>query len=218
MMSRAGDVLTRRAIWLAVVLAVIPVGPAWAGPATDQLRRSVDQAVAILYDPALAVPAKATERRAAIRKVAQGIFDFPEMSRRSLGQHWHKLDEADRQEFSQLFSQLLERAYASRIEHYEGEHVAYVGETVAPDGTIATVNTKIAPRNGTPVPIEYHLLRRGDRWLVYDLFIEGVSLVANYRVQFDRVLRTGTYDDLLKRMRVREGELSRPPAGTGRGS
>lgn len=217
-MSRTGSMVTRRATWLAVALVVVLAAPAGAGPATDQLRKSVDQAVAILNDSALASPAKATERRAAIRKVAQGIFDFPEMARRALGQHWHKLDEGDRQEFSQLFSQLLEQAYASRIEHYEGEPVSYVGETVAPDGSTATVKTEVALRNGNAVPIQYNLLRRGDRWLVYDVFIEGISLVANYRVQFDRVLRAGSYDDLVKRMRAREGELSRPPAGTGRGS
>jgi phospholipid transport system substrate-binding protein len=215
-MGRAGFVVTRRAPWLAAVLSVALAAPVWAGPPTDQLRRSVDQAVAILNDPALSSPAKLPERRVGIRKVAQGIFDFQEMARRTLGQHWSKLDETERQEFSKLFAGLLEQAYASRIERYEGEQVTWVSETIQPDGTFATVRTKITPKSGSPVPIDYNLVKRDDRWLVYDIFVEGISLVANYRVQFDRVLRTGSYDDLVKRMRAREGELAKP--STPRGS
>ena len=217
-MFRAAMRVVRRGVGPSAVLALALVGqtwigtPAWAGQPTEQLKGSIEQAVAVLNDASLA--RKPVERRAAIRKVAQGAFDFPEMARRSMGQHWAKLAENERQEFSQLFSSLLEAAYAQKIEHYEGEKIQYVGETLGAEGNTAMVKTKLLTKAGTEVPVDYHLMKRGDRWMVYDLYIEGVSLVANYRTQFDRVMRTGTYDDLVKRMRAREGELTRPPRGS----
>jgi phospholipid transport system substrate-binding protein len=185
---------------------------AWAGVPTDQLRGSVDRVIQILEDPQLKAEAKAADRRAAIRKEAESIFDFTETAKRALGQHWKTLNPSQQQEFVSLFEDLLERAYVLKIEKYSGEKVAYLGDTV--DGDLATVKTKFTTKQGTEIPVDYRLLRRGDRWLVYDVFVEGVSLVANYRTQFDRIMRTGSYDELVRRMKASQSDFNNAPASS----
>jgi phospholipid transport system substrate-binding protein len=196
---------TRR-LGAALGLVALTVNLAWAGIPTDQLKGSVDQVVQILQDPKLKPESMAPERRAAIRKVANVIFDFTETAKRALGPHWQNLSEKDRAEFVSLFTDLLEGAYVSKIEQYSGEPVRFVGDTV--DGDLATVKTRIVTKKGTEVPIDYRMLRRGDRWVVYDVSIEGVSLVANYRTQFNKIIQTASYEELVKRMKAHDSELS----------
>jgi phospholipid transport system substrate-binding protein len=187
---------------------------AWAGVPTDQLRGSVDRVIQILEDSQLKAEAKAADRRAAIRKEAESIFDFTETAKRALGQHWKTLNPGQQQEFVSLFEDLLERAYVLKIEKYSGEKVTYLGDTV--DGDLATVKTKFTTKQGTEIPVDYRLLRRADRWLVYDVFVEGVSLVANYRTQFDRIMRTGSYDELVRRMKASQPDSNAPGNSTGK--
>lgn len=175
-------------------------GAAMAGLPTDQLRVSVDHVLAVLQDPSLRAESKAAERRAAIRQDADAVFDFTEMSRRALGRHWQELNESQQQEFVALFADLLERAYVSKIEQYSGEKIDYVGESV--EGDMATVKTQIVTKQATQVPVDYRLLNKGDRWLVYDVLVEGVSLVLNYRTQFDHILQTSSYDELVRRLKA----------------
>jgi phospholipid transport system substrate-binding protein len=151
--------------------------------------------VHILEDPALS-PA---QRKSEIRAVALEAFDIAEAARRALGAHWPKRTPAERQEFTALFETLLERGYLSRIGEYGGERVQYVGERV--DGDYAIVRALIVTRKGTQVPVEARVRRRGDRWRMYDILIENVSLVASYRSQFDRVIRTSSYEELVRRLR-----------------
>jgi phospholipid transport system substrate-binding protein len=125
-----------------------------------------------------------------------------EAARRALGPHWSKRSAAERDEFTGLFQGLLERGYLSRIGEYGGEKVQYVGERV--DGDFATVRAQIVTSKGTQVPVEARVLRRGERWLMYDVLIENVSLVASYRSQFDRVIRTSSYEELIRRLKARE--------------
>ena len=187
---------------------------AWAGVPMEQLRGSVDRVIQVLEDPKLKAEVKAAERRAAIRKEAESIFDFTETAKRALGAHWKSLTPSQQQEFVSLFEDLLERAYILKIEKYSGEKVTYLGDTV--DADLATVKTKFTTKQGTDIPVDYRLLRRGDRWLVYDVFVEGVSLVANYRTQFDRIMRTGSYDELVRRMKASQAEFGAPGASTGK--
>ena len=177
-------------------------GAAMAGLPTDQLRVSVDHVLAVLQDPSLRAESKAAERRAAIRHDADAVFDFTEMSRRALGRHWQELNESQQQEFVALFADLLERAYVSKIEQYSGEKIDYVGESV--EGDMATVKTQIVTKQATQVPVDYRLLNKGDRWLVYDVLVEGVSLVLNYRTQFDHILQTSSYDELVRRLKANQ--------------
>ncbi|MGH7398697.1 MAG: MlaC/ttg2D family ABC transporter substrate-binding protein [Candidatus Rokuibacteriota bacterium] len=186
---------------LAGVLVWVPA-PARAGAPTDQLRTSVDQIVKVLEDPALQAEARTKERRAAIRKEAEMVFDFTETAKRALGRHWQALSEKDRQEFTSLFTDLIERAYISRIEQYRGERIAYGAESV--DGGLATVRTRFVTKKGTEIPVDYRMQQRNGRWLVYDVSVEGVSLVNNYRTQFDKIIQTSSYAELVRKMKAAE--------------
>jgi len=192
-----------------VVLAGLVVwapAPARAGAPTDQLKASVEQIIKVLENPALRAEARSQERRAAIRKEAEGVFDFTETAKRALGRHWQGLAEKDRQEFTSLFTDLIERAYISKIERYSGERIAYAGEAM--DGGLATVRTRFVTKQGTEVPVDYRMQQRGDRWLVYDVSVEGVSLINNYRTQFDKIIQTSSYAELVRKMKA--AELSAP--------
>jgi phospholipid transport system substrate-binding protein len=197
-------------------LAVVVLAGFWAcapasadaGAPTDQLKVSVEQIVKVLEDPGLKPEAKLKERRAAIRKEAEVVFDFSETAKRALGRHWQAISEKDRQEFTALFSDLIERAYISKIERYSGERIAYAGEAI--DGGLATVRTRFVTKQGTEVPVDYRMQQRGDRWLVYDVAVEGVSLINNYRTQFDKIIQTSSYAELVRKMKA--AEVAPPPA------
>jgi phospholipid transport system substrate-binding protein len=178
-------------------------GTAVAGAPTDQLRARVDRVLAVLEDPALKQEARAADRRAAIRAIANELFDFRELSQRTLARHWQGRTQAERDEFVELFADLLERSYIGKIETYSGgERVQYLGES--PDGDLVTVRTRIVTKAGTEIPIDYRMHRAGDRWLVYDVVIEGVSLVANYRTQFNRIIQQTSFKDLLAKLAAKK--------------
>lgn len=195
----------KRSIALAVTMLVLAgLGVAWAGPPTDQLREYTEHVVRVLEDPAL----REEDRRAAVRRIAHEVFDVQETARRALGRHWHGRTPAEREEFVQLFAELMESTYISRIDLYGGERLRFVDEKI--DGEHAVVRARIVTRGGTEVPVEGRMLRRGDRWLIYDVVIEGVSLIANYRSQFDRIIRSSSFADLVKRLRDRTQSIGRP--------
>lgn len=186
----------------AIGLVILGLAPgAGAGPATDRLKPEIERVIATLDDPALRGASKAQQRRQTLRGITDGVFDWAEMSRRALGRHWSARAPAEQQEFVGLFRDLLERGYVSKIERYTGEPVAFVGESV--DGDQATVRTRITTKQGQDVPIDYRLGRQGDRWLVYDVLVENVSLINNYRTQFDTIIRTSSYEELVKRLKAR---------------
>jgi phospholipid transport system substrate-binding protein len=212
-MRRSSSLNAALAITLIVSIG-LAAPPAWAGAPTEQVKAAVDQMIGILRDPALKLEARAKDRRAAIRGVASQIFDFEETAKRAMGRHWQQLSDQERAEFVPLFTDLLERSYISKIEQYSGEKINYVGESVDPGGDIATVKTSFTTKKGQDVPIEYHLLRRGDRWAIYDVFIEGISLVSNYRTQFDKIIQTSSYQELVRRMRAGSAEVPAPGAAT----
>src|SRR4026207_174887 len=173
-----------------------------AGAPTDQLRTAVEQMVKILEDPTLKAAEREKERRAAIRREAETVFDFGETAKRALGRHWQALAEKARQAVTALFTGRSERAYISRIERYSGERVTYTGESV--DGALASVRTRFVTKQGTEIPIDYRMQQRGDRWLVYDVVVEGVSLINNYRTQFDKIIQTSSYAELVRRLKAAE--------------
>jgi phospholipid transport system substrate-binding protein len=184
-----------------LILSTVQGG--WAA-AQEQLKGAIERVVSTLDSPAMKGEGKAAERRAAVRQIANEIFDFGEIARRSLGRYWQPLSEAQRAEFVGLFSDLLERSYISKIELYGGEKIIYNGERV--DGDLAIVSTKIITKNGTEVPIDYRLFRRGDNWKVYDVNIEGISLVSNYRTQFNKIIQTSGFNTLVDRMKAKQTE------------
>ena len=201
----------RRSIVLAVT-ALLALSPALAvaGEPTEQLRGHVDAVIKTLQTK----QGSPDERRAAVRKIAEQIFDFEETAKRSLGRHWQSRTPAERQEFVKLFTDLLEHSYLSKIEQYGGEKVTYAGDTI--EGDQATVRSKIVTPKGTDIPVDYRMLQRDGRWLVYDVVIEGVSLVGNYRTQFNKIIQTSSWDDLVQKLRSKS--IGAPLAGTERKS
>jgi phospholipid transport system substrate-binding protein len=193
------------------LLAVLVLGlasGAWAGAPTDQLRTYTDQVLKVLQNPALTLP----QRREAVKHLAEDVFEVSETAKRALGQHWQQRTPAEREEFVQLFANLLEQTYISRIDEFGGEKLTYVSEQI--DGDRAIVRAKITTKNGTDVPVESRLLMKGNRWLIYDILVENLSLISNYRSQFDRVIRTTSYEELVKRLKSRNDFLSEKPTKT----
>ena len=199
------SVLVAAVVGLALVLGPWLAAPAQAGAPLEQLRAQIDRVLKIVDDPEMKKDAQAQKRRAAVRKVADDIFDFQETAKRSLARHWPPRSPAEQAEFVRLFADLLERSYISRIELYGGEKIAYLNDSL--DGDQAQVRTRIVTKSGTEVPVDYRMLKRGERWLVYDVIIEGVSLVANYRTQFNKIIQTSSYAELVRKMKVKQDEF-----------
>lgn len=138
--------------------------------------------------------------RAEIRRIAHDLFDFEEMSKRALSRHWVARTPAERAEFVSLFTDLLERSYISKVEAYAGEKIVYVGETV--DGGVALVRSRVVtPRRRQDTALDYRLLLRDGRWRVYDVIVDGVSFVATYRSEFNRVIGASSYAALVDAMK-----------------
>jgi phospholipid transport system substrate-binding protein len=199
-----------RALTLAIFFILAFTQESWATTATEQLKSAIDQVLATVNAPALKGDGRAVERRIAVRKIANESFDFTEIARRSLGRHWQPLSEVQRTEFVGLFGDLLERSYISKVELYVGEKVVYSGEHV--DGDLATVNTKIMTKNGIEVPIDYRLLRHDERWMIYDVNIEGISFVSNYRTQFSKIIQSVGYNSLIEKMKTKQTESAEEDA------
>lgn len=185
---------------VALVLAVAGPAPASAATPTETLKAYSENVLKILDDPAL--KERKQDRRAAVRKVAEEIFDLSETAKRALGPHWQARTPAEREEFIGLFADILETTYISRIDEYGGERVRYVSEKI--DGENAVVQTRVITRKGQEVPVDARMLRRNGKWYIYDVILEGVSLISNYRTQFDRIIRTASYAELVKRLKDRK--------------
>jgi phospholipid transport system substrate-binding protein len=180
----------------------------------DLVKASVSQVLAA----AQSRPAGSREsgqRRAEIRRVADGLFDFKEMARLSLSRHWSAQSPREQEEFVGLFTELLERSFLSTIENYAGERITFLGESI--DGAYAQVRSRITTDRRFEISIDYRLIERPDRWEVYDVVLDGVSLVSNYRSQFNSIIRTSSFADLLSRMRNKQIEAHVIPR-VGRGS
>ncbi len=180
--------------------------PLWAAGAMESIHATTDEILRILGDPDLKGPERKTERRARIRLAVDRRFDWEAMARGSLGAAWRDLKAAQKDEFADLFSTLVERAYMDRLEDYSGEDVVYLEEET--DGPRARVRVKIITRRGQEIPVEYRLKEEAGEWRVYDILIEGISLVRNYRVQFDDILIKSSYGELLKRLKEKVSEES----------
>jgi phospholipid transport system substrate-binding protein len=139
------------------------------------------------------------DRRSEIRRIAREMFDFDEMTRRTLSRHWARRTPEEQTEFVGLFSDLLERSYMSRIEAYAGEKITFVGESI--DGGFATVRSKVVMQRRAETVLDYRMHVRDGRWKVYDVLIDGVSFVSTYRSQFDRVIQAESYGSLVDRLR-----------------
>jgi phospholipid transport system substrate-binding protein len=175
--------------------------PAIAGEPTDQLKQAIDKVLAIVTDPALKGPEHRAERRKLIREAANDRFDWAAMARSSMGIYWHKRTPAEKKDFTSLFSDLIESAYMSKIEGYSGEKIRYLGDST--DDRYGTVKTLITDDRGTEIPVLYWVKKENGKWLIYDISIEGVSLVNNYRSQIADILSRSSYDKLIEILKER---------------
>jgi phospholipid transport system substrate-binding protein len=169
-----------------------------AGIPSDQVRQTADRVLLILQDPRLKAADKTKERRDQLRQVISARFDFNEMAKRSLGQHWQRRSTEEQRQFVQLFTDLLERSYADQIESFNGEKVLYGRENQ--DRDHAEVDTRVVTKKGEEFSVNYKLFSAGREWKVYDVVIENISLVNNYRSQFNRVLANSSFAEFLRKL------------------
>ncbi len=196
------------AVWLGILVlgSVSPVsGGVPKGAPLDRVRDTLERALHILNDPALQGPEKETARRQEVRKLIAARFNYPEMASRSLDAHWVKLTAGERQEFVDLFGDLFERSYSRLVlNSLPDQKIIYAGESV--NGRQAVVKTIVVDKQGDRLPVDYQLERHKGRWELFDVVIDGVSIVANYQSQFNKIIRTSSFDELVRKMRLKRDE------------
>ena len=196
-----------------VVVTVIAIAsPAWAGAPTDALRSHIDSVFALLDDPALKGAEQTAARHRALRALTVDAVDFHESAQRSLGAHWDARTPADRAYFVGLFTDLIDHAYLTRLAH-DGERLAYDEETMT--GQDAVVRARALGKNGDVTPVAFSLHQGADaKWRIYDVSFEGMSLVGNYRAQFNKLIRAGSYADLVARLEAKTRSDAQASAST----
>jgi phospholipid transport system substrate-binding protein len=207
-MMHPGNNLFASLVAVALLLLGLCGGAAHAGMTTDQIKGTVESALSVLKDPRLKPAAKTKERRDQLRQILFTRFDFAEMAKRALGANWRRRTPQEQEEFVQLFSDVLERAYAGIIESYTDEKIVYLSERV--EGGFADVGSKIITARGEEFSIFYKAHRVGNDWKIYDVVAENISLVNNYRSQFNRVIAKSSYEELLRRLRDKSEFASAP--------
>jgi phospholipid transport system substrate-binding protein len=175
-----------------------------AGEPLDLVRTAVDKAVQILKEPKLQSADKKRERIDRLRETLNPIFDYEEMAKRALGSHWRRRTPAEQEEFVKLFRDFLERIYSEKIDLYGGERVRFGREVI--DNNFAEVESTIVRPKGDEIAVVYKLKHGNGQWKVYDAVVENISLVNNYRSQFDRVISSSSYEELIKRLQQKTGQ------------
>lgn len=186
------------AVALMTPLAAVAANAVVASP-TAQIKATVDQVIAVLSDPKQKGANREAERQKLLQKLIYSRFDFREMAQRSLGAEWRRRTPDEQRQFVSLFRDLLEKAYLGRIESYSGERFVYIDEKI--DEPYAEVASAIVTNANEEFSIRYRLLRNGEQWKIYDVVVEDISLVNNYRAQFNRILSRSSYEDLVRRMK-----------------
>ena len=198
-------IVIRKALIICGIPALVFFSLSFAreGP-TAQVKGTIDKVLDILRDPALKGEEKGDVRAAQLKKVIYSRFAFEEMAKRCLGVHWRNRTPQERKEFVDIFSDLLEQSYRSKIERYTDQEISYTGERVD-DTQFGVVNTEIVDkRENLAIPIDYKVIRHDGQWKVYDVVIDGISLISNYRSQFNRIIQRSSYAELVNRMRAKQ--------------
>ena len=199
--------LNKTMVHLTLFTLVLAVSGATAAGPTEVAKEVIDKVLEILNNPADAGEAKKDYRQQLVKQLVDRHFDYQEMAKRSLGPTWTQLNPGQRDEFVRLFAELLEASYADKIDKYAKHiRVDYAGENM--DGEYAEVRTVVVRPNDR-IPLNYRMLNESGGWMVYDVVIEGVSLVSNYRSQFSRIISESSYPELVRRLRTRVDELRR---------
>jgi phospholipid transport system substrate-binding protein len=172
---------------------------ALAGEPLEMVKSVADRVMAILKDPKLKSPDTKKERIERLKEIINPVFDYDEMARRTLGAHWRRRTAAEQQEFLKLFRAFLEKVYSEKVDLYQGERAVFGREII--DGDYAEVESKVINAKGEESPVLYRLKRTESKWNVYDAVIENISIVNNYRAQFDRVISRTSFEELKKMLR-----------------
>ena len=175
------------------------------GTPTEAMRTTVSQALGVLQDQELKKPERTDERVTRLKKIADLRFDYGEMAKRSLGGQWDKLEERERQEFVGLFTEFLTATYVEKIHSYSDEEVRFLNERL--EGDHAEVKTVMVGKK-TETPLDYRLLLKGGDWKAYDVLVDGISMVRNYREQFASILRSSSYEHLVQMLRNKVAQFN----------
>jgi phospholipid transport system substrate-binding protein len=195
-------------LWVAFAASV------QAGETTDRVKGELDRVSAVVKDPALRGAAKEEERKARVKEMIFQWFDVEEMARRSLAGHWTKRSEQERHDFVDLFGGLFVESYTRLVvDHLADQRVVYLSEAV--DGQVATVKTKFLSKRDDPTFVDFALFRRDGTWAAYDVVIDDISIVGNYRTQFNKIIHTQSYESLVKKMRLKQESEGLGTAGKG---
>jgi phospholipid transport system substrate-binding protein len=173
---------------------------------TDDVKSVVDEVVRTVSDKDM--KKNDQKRRQALKKSISTIFDYNEMAKRSLGKHWNQRSATEKKQFSELFASLLENSYSGKIESYNNEKIVYLKEII--DGDHAEVKSKVVTAKRDEFSLDYRMINQNGKWMVYDVVIEGVSLVSNYRTQFNKIITTDGYPVLVKKLQTKTDELKAP--------
>ncbi len=201
-MTKKGGVI----IFIVALLHTVNICKVFPSEVTEGLKRTISKVIEIVSNKDLKQPDKKEERRKLLREAMKERFDFEEMSKRSLARHWRKRTPEEKKEFVEIFSKLLENSYIDKIESYKDEKVVYANESV--EGNYAIVRTNITRKEYDDIPIDYKLIKNGNKWMVYDFAVEGVSMINNYRSQFNKIIRGSSYEELAKKMRIKIEDIS----------
>jgi phospholipid transport system substrate-binding protein len=174
------------------------------GEATDCIKASTDRLIEIVTNHKLDPPEMAKERYRMIKEAVDMVVDWEALSKRAMGRYWRKLNREERNEFVFLFGRLIERAYMDKTRHYSGEQIRFVNEKT--DKKYGTVESIVTTKNGMEVEVRYSVLKKNGFWFVYDVSLEGISLGFIYRVQFNSIMLTSSFNELLERLKVKVGE------------
>jgi phospholipid transport system substrate-binding protein len=212
-MEEGMNTLSQKSVFFVVALfslALLCPSAGSAGIITDDLKTAVDKVLGIMQNPAYGAPDKKEERQKLINTVIAGKFDWEEMSRRALGVHWRDFTPPQQKEFVAIFSDFLERTYISKVDlflkeekSFSANNIVYTKETI--EEQYALVDSKVALKEDE-IPLSYKLINKGGKWVVYDMTLEGVGIVANYRTQFSELLANGSYEKLIQKLKSKQGE------------
>lgn len=189
----------------AVIVLLTSSTPVLAGEPLERVKGTLEAVLAILNDPGLQGPEKEGERKAGVRQIIYDRFNFEEMAKESLGDHWKRLTEKQRKEFVDLFGDLFERSYNRLVLKFLPERETLYGIEFV-DGDRALVRTTLVSKKNERLPVDYQLKKKGSEWDLYDVVIDGVSIVGNYRTQFNKIIRLQSYEALVKKMKLKQEE------------
>ena len=190
-----------------LALVLLPAGAQANSPARQTLETSTNRILNFIRNPDYVNPATRGPIRQQIEDEVLHIFDFSEFSSRTVGPRWRNFTPEQKREFSNAFADLLINTYLNRIDGYNGEQVFYTGEVSSAKGDRTEVRTVVTMKDGKKVPVAYRMLPKDGKWLVYDVLIENISLVKNYRTQFQDILNTGSPENLIARIKAKAMEV-----------